>query len=546
MHRVLVADDEPLERQVVCDILRRSGLDVEVAWEATNGEEALEVCQAHSPGIVIMDLRMPGMSGLESIERIAEIGNVPKILILTAYEDFDAARSAVSLPVVDFLLKPVRPSVLVKAVGQVVALIEQEQEQVKQQERLRSRLVSALPSIEVHFLQSWLVFNELDEQEIVERVRLLGLKAVPSVVMYLTLDERACSPEADRDRLRQRTFRLISEKLHSEGTGLVTMFGRDGFLIATVAETGLRECVSFAEELRQALALTLDCPSTIGIGSVRTSPGLLHESFDEAVRANEYRFVAGSNRTIPFASMVASSERNSPSPLTGREELLRKLRSGDREGAKSAVREVLRTLGETPNSSVAHLLKVRTMEMVYLLSRVLLEKGLEVDQTLTVNLDDIYRAASVGTAELESQVDQLIDKIVDSIEESYSARQNLAVKTATEYIKANYMLDLSLDELSRFVSLSPSYLSRIFRTATGSTISEYTAKVRIREARVLLSSTQKAVAQIASLVGYRDANYFSQVFRKYVGMTPTVYRSIGSKEHCATDSLDDDRKVVLV
>lgn len=359
MYKILVVDDEPLERKAMRRVITEQVKELRLIGEAANGEEALKITAEEKPDIILMDIKMPKVDGLEATKKIINLYQEIKIIIITAYNEFNYAQQAIKYGAVDYLLKPVKPDKIVEVLRKLITEIEEE--------RLYNQLLSHC-------------YNDSEE----------------------------------------------SIQFHQE------FFDREKKLYELVKQGDIQEVENFIDR----------------------SLSLIREKKD-------YSFVK---------------------------------------------------------------LKIRIIEFLVSLSRT-------INQEAEINICHFYFEELLSEAAELNTVLQFIDwvkdklkEVIKKIEAAYDEIDNDIIKRAINYIQNNFDQDLSLEEIAEVVHLNPSYLSHIFKEETGSGFSDYLTEIRLDKAQVLLKNSNQNITTIANQVGYKNANYFSQVFKKKFSLTPTEYR----------------------
>jgi two-component system response regulator YesN len=211
-------------------------------------------------------------------------------------------------------------------------------------------------------------------------------------------------------------------------------------------------------------------------------------------------------------------------PLETERELLRRVRLGDKEGAKEVLNEILGKI-LFKNAGQIELIRARILELAVVLSRAAVEGKAELEMILGLNFEYIQELGKIKSIEeLCIWVVKVLDRFTESVYENRNIKNVDIIRKTREFIRTNYKKKIKLVDISKAVSLSPYYLSHIFKKETESTLLEYLIKVRIEEAKRLLENTLWNTTQISFEVGYSDQSYFCKVFKKSEGISPSDYR----------------------
>ncbi|MDI4647692.1 response regulator [Cohnella hashimotonis] len=518
MTRLLIVDDEQIERDGLQAILRKGFPELDIA-QAKNGKIAVEMAAELQPDLILMDIKMPGMNGLEAIEHISKDQPGIKFVMVTAYDTFDYARSAIKLGVKDYLLKPSKASEIVATVGKVLGQIEEERMSAETSKRQEDALRKVLPVIEADIVTQ-LLFDHVHEVHLDELVGLLGESAGGEpFAMCVLLPQGA-----------EGLYAAIREKARQAGGGWVgAMYGRHIPVIAfrDPARSYRSQALALARELLSVadaggIGGTSPGPglsgaaggSFVGIGGVCHSLDQIRQSYQEALIASsdptvpvKYRFYADT----PALGMV----REGLSAKQWERQFFDRIRLGEWERIEADVQEVLRRC----ESEGADLLlgQQRALELLWLASRVLLEMGVETESPLfSVQARD-YR-------QLRAETDLLLARMRHAFETHQERIKPDAIQQIRQYVYEHSHEDISLEAIGKRVGLSPFYISKLFKEQLGVNYIDFLTECRIDKAKKLMGDPERSLKEITFEVGYHDPNYFSKVFKKMCDVSPTEYR----------------------
>lgn len=531
------------------EIVVRNGIKNNIAWEkegyqfvgeASDGELAYPLIKKTRPDILLTDIRMPFMDGLELSALVKKEFPKIKIIILSGYSDFEYAKRAIHIGVTDYLLKPVTAKSLLEAVGKVAGSIRQEREEellrLRYREEMRENTV-----LEKQRLLNDIVTGRASFREAMERGSSLGLdfaacfyqillfKLIP-VEHPMRYSERvvACRKALEDAWGRQKRLMVFSR-------------GADGWVLIFLGGSK-EEIARLRTETEQAVRTeTAGFPELGwfgGLGSVVERLNSLPDSYREASKAFSGRFFTERNRILPFDRLDAA--------LTGRREdldvqaidttkLSQKtvgnfLRSGVPDEIDGFVEEFFQSIGEQNYQSVIFR---QYIVMDCYVSTCNFLKGLGLDEARVLDgLADVNRlirdSRSVG--EVKFYLKKMFAEAMRRRDEQAERKYGSLLQTACQYIDEQYANeDISLNTVASKVNISPSYFSSIFSREMGRTFVEYLTGVRLEKAKELLMCSHLNSAEIAYRVGYKDPHYFGYLFKKSVGCTPREYRTRGGR-----------------
>lgn len=496
MLKILIADDEQPVLDGLQFLIKKHFEDMSVCAAARNGREAMELVRLHQPDIVLMDVRMPGISGLDAVRDLRQSFPQMVFILVTAYERFEIAKEAIDLGIQDYLLKPLSREALIQVLQRARGVVRERQQ--AQRREIGNRDWREESTV---FLEQALLFHAgagtLAGKQTELLLGLLGLAG--ATVQVVSMDWSAADSalvESGFERFRE------SVKFKTDCAFGPWKAGRFSVLFPV------------AEDPTPWLRWTADLPEGIvwkgGVGSA-VPVGQAGLSLDESLWALE-EGAAGT-----WAPWVPRSDGDTASYPFGLEKaLLRALSAGDPDQAAFLTGPFWSALESLPEG--------RLTEAVHQLVVVAAHhRGME--EGLPEPLDQIlepFRGPEAGRvpAVLREQMRQTLVKLARK--RPSAAELSPVVEKAMEYLRKNFGKAVSLEETARFAGVHPQYLSRMFSQEKGESFVDFLTRLRVSRAKELLKSGQN-VKETAAEVGYADANYFSRLFKKWEGLSPGDY-----------------------
>ena len=536
MLKVFLVEDEVVMRNGIKNNIPWEQEGFEFVGEASDGELAYPLIKREKPDILITDIRMPFMDGLELSRLVKKELPQIKIIILSGYNEFDYAKTAISIGVTDYLLKPISSAKLLEAVKKVGDMIEKEQDNVRLMERYEKEMEENILQ-EKHKLWGALASNRLSTIELLEKGQRLGMDFTASAYMVFLFklmqegDAIGCSDELNR----------ASEKVNSlSGTWKkVLSFDRSpegwAFLIKGESEAEVLE--NFAETKKELLNLVAVYPKVEyfgGLGSIVQRIGDIQNSYKEAARAFSSRFFLDANQIADSAEMVSLHNEEDGkidvSKMLSKKrehELVEKFfKNGTVEEVDSFLDELFQNIGEQNCKSLLYRQYV-VMDLFFCATDFL--GNLEIStEELPEECRDINQIVEkAGNAQsLRHQIGILFSETMILRDGHSKKKYSKLLEDAKAFIDENYRHDdMSLNMVAAQVNISPSYFSTIFSSEMGQTFVEYLTHVRLEKAKELLMCSNMRTAEIGYEVGYKDSHYFSYIFKKVVGCSPKEYRN---------------------
>lgn len=526
-YRVVLVDDEEEIRLGISRKIDWENLGFSLAGQAQNGVEALEVCEQVKPDVVISDIKMPFMDGLELGRRLRQTLPAAKLVILTGFDDFEFARQAVSINVFEYLLKPIDAQELSLILSRLHQEIDKSRAELKNVERLRRQYEETLPVLRGMFYTR-LLDGSLRPDQVYDRagryeLTLTGDKWAAALIHVGKMN-------GEVDELVFLTLQsFFGQYFELDGCAIHTLIYKD-HLAVIAAFTKQIPIYTFLNELERVRRLTgseTRLRLTIGAGEIVDHPWELSESVKGARNALDYRVLLGSGRTIYIQDVEPRQNREISFDENDEQDLIRAIKVG----TEDQLRQVVGELMEKVRSASIGQCQMFFLDWMNCLLKVARDGQIPAEEIFgkegirMEKLADFSSPGQMGSWCFDHCLHlwELLDK------RRNDSTWNL-VDQAKEYIMEHYPeSDLSVDSLCAHLHLSPAYFSTLFKKNTGMSFTSYVTKVRMEAAVKLLRDTDEKNYRIAEKTGYIDPNYFSYVFKRYYGVTPTKFRAGASQ-----------------
>jgi two-component system response regulator YesN len=518
--KILIVDDEPIMLDAICKILEKEErIRVDTA---RTGREAIEKAESFLPELIMMDIKMPGINGLEALAEIRRITPQAISIIVTAYDNFNFAHEALRLHVFDYLLKPVTKTRLLETIAKVQRHLDEMRALRHEELTLRERYNKLLPLIESEFLQA--LQKGVDPLSFCEYQEMLGIEFNAGFFMVVFAAERPEESELQPQYLLREKLTGLTKQLKDRFNCLVSPAWNNPLPIFIPGSSGDKASPS-QESISEKILdfFTENLPRTdirIGVGAVHPSPSGSSRSYQEALQALNRH----SSHPLDFYGESAGQPDsfNSNDLELEMRELSEAIRFGHVCRVESLCAKLTAKHGDCTGPYKERLL-------YYLLELLLgsiracreLAKDRMEEPALQPILAMVDERLELG--EIFPKISATLIELTRLIRESRQTQVNTVILRAKEMVDRLYHQELSLEELARAVAVSPFYLSRLFREELGVCFSEYLTRLRLEKGMALLAGGL-SVKECSFAVGYNDPNYFSRIFRKYYHQTPTEYR----------------------
>lgn len=540
MLKIFLAEDEVIVRETIKRMIPWENLGFELVGEAADGEMALPLLLRQKPDLLITDIKMPFMDGL-TLAKVAK-KEIPglKVVILSGYDDFNYAKQAINIGVEDYLLKPITKNALIERLTEIRSRYEHEKTQKEYYEKFHREMQAYEKNSSRDFFEA-LVSGSMDMMEIYRRSEKLGLDIVAEaynvLIFTMNCEEDFSGQREGYSEWEAESLKLL-EEFFSENTSAMlfrcNIFSY-GVLIKGQKETigeNTRSCVSEIQRILDRKEQKRQWFVAAGEPVERLSQ--IQKSYYSASRAFSQRYLYDEN--ILYYDEMASMEKknvteddstylqkvdvNALNPAI----LQKFLSNGLLEETENFVKDYFYAIGQEPLESLVFrnyvTLNVRFSVMSFL-------KGIGCD-TRTLEQEDTEDVLSESSKSLENAIayaEKIISQAIALRDQNSGNKNRSILKTAVDFIDSHYMEeDMSLNKAANAANVSANHFSALFSQNMGQTFIEYLTNLRMNKAKEYLRCTSMRSSEIAGEIGYKDAHYFSYLFKKTQGMTPSDYR----------------------
>lgn len=533
LYRMILVDDEEEVRKGIIRKIAWEQLGFQVVGDAENGEDALEKIEQLEPDVVMTDIRMPYMDGLTLSARIRQKYPSIKILIFSGFDDFEYAQQAIKLNVTEYILKPVNVEELTEILNRVRENLDEEIEQRRNVSLLRENYRSSLPILRELFLNDLVCGNA--GQGIEERLReyevdILDarkwLVAVVDIESEEAEEQSQLSIHKEQELIPISVRKILEDNLN--GYCRMTIFKSTVGITLILAvdedntQTGL---IDLLNDVCKETRRILEVPITIGIGHSCSGLDKISWSYQTALDALGYKAIVGTGKTIYINDMEPVSRGKLQFEAGDEAELVETIKFGPKEKIASVVRAIIGKMGDVKAHASKY--QIYMLAIVNCLTRLMQKYDLDLEAMF--GSWENYTELISGPQRREDAAERIIQVAYRMNEAVNQERDNTTRKVileARQYIQDHYQdPDLSVEMMCRQLHMSPAYFSTMFKKETGQTYIAYLTEVRLDKAVELLNTTSDKTYVIAQKVGYQEQNYFSYVFKKRFGVSPTRYRS---------------------
>lgn len=529
--KVFIVDDEVVIRVGLKSLIDWEEHGYTIIGEASDGEKALDAIGKLKPDVLITDIKMPVMDGIELIRQLSKTENAPKIIVLSSYNDFPLVKEAMRLGAADYLLKlEMTPEVLLSVMNELrrtgSAVINSEEQQHIYEANIRKNI----HVLKQKFFKDILNFHMSDE-ELRQSIELYDIKLNLDHVCCLVLKitntyGRVLVEDKDIELLNYSIINIVEEMLNEMFIGHCFDIRQSEFcaVVSLQDEEQESSAAELLETIVEMLRKYLNVDSVIGSGGWRQGIEGLKQSYREARQALDICVSTSQKVVVSWAGMnELPKERSEYSIIQLKDQLFETLQFGQSDRLSELFTNIKDELSRR-SLSLENQINV-CLELHYMLVDFFAKNNIQASEILGDTFktpQQIMQTASFR--QVLDWLDGMRNQLIAYITMSRNGGSRVVLK-AKKYIADYYMNNITLNEVANEVNLSPFYLSNLFVQHAGVSFTDYLTYVRIEKGKELLKETDLKVYEIGEMIGYRNTTYFNKIFKKTTGLTPIAYRN---------------------
>jgi two-component system response regulator YesN len=521
MYRVIFVEDEIVTREGIRDNVDWAGNGFEFAGEASDGEMALQLLRTEKPDVLITDIKMPFMDGLQLCKIVRERMPGVQVVILSGHDEFEYAQKAINLGVKEYLLKPVTVKDLHEVLQRLAAQLNRERTEQEKLKMLQDQVEENKAILKERFMLK-LVLGAMSSSEAIEKGQMLDLDLMARYYLVVILKARLAdrSDSFDYDEYRQ-IQQIVADQVENNPDVFLLKKDWEEFILLMKGNTA-----EYLEEERDFLVgrINQEIKRTryrlvIGAGAPKSRISQIYKSFIEAA-------VDIQNASNEGAAGLSTPIDKSEILKIDKTAVENYLKTGAKQEYDEFFDSFIRPLGDAALKS--YLIKNYILvDVILTTARFLHDLGSDIDQVVDeFNSIETILMSIHNIEQLKEQVRKIMISALDFRSSLTASHHRDMIRQVKEYIHTKFPdPDLSLQEVAAKANLSPSHFCVIFNQEVGQTFKEYLTEIRIKKAKELLRSTALGATEISCRIGYSDPHYFSYVFKKNTNMSPTEYRA---------------------
>jgi two-component system, response regulator YesN len=512
MIKVMIVDDEYLAREGMKRTVDWTTSGCEIIGEAENGDEAIERAKILKPDIIITDIKMPGIDGLAMCQEIRKFLGDCRFIVTTGYDQFEYAKGAVKINAVDFLLKPIDETELMAALNQAV----------EQHKRLKLESFAGRERVILDAMRR----NFDSEEKMIFMLQKYGIAYRSVIIALIENDTYNSIMDYGKEAVLYNQNKKIKDIVHNhfkEDCHLVECH-RDR--VAAIINSCICGSIADLEDELKMIQKEIynECEITVTIGLSNVNELFkISEAYSQAKKALSNKIYSGNNSIIQNVDETSAIVFKNTLMVDTKERLMAAIAARDRMKVEELLKKLYFDIFKYYRVE-EDIIKKANVEIINEGLKLLKGYNIAVSDIFHDSLDIYKETASVVTLnELYQMASSYINKVLYAIREQRNEAEGCGMDKAVEYIRAHYCENISLGDVAKECYLSESYLSRKMKQVFGIGFTEYITKLRMEKAIEYLKEQNTKVTEISVRVGYPDYRYFSQLFRKHTGYSPSEY-----------------------
>ena len=541
MFKVMIIDDEPIIRKGIKSILNWKKFGCEICAEASDGEEGKILIERYRPDILITDIRMPGLDGLKMINEVRDLVPECKIIVLTGYRDFDYVQEALKLGVFDFVLKPSRIEELTSIIQRAVDELKRLRNRTEEFNKLKRLFEQNIPVLREKFLYDLMYEIYPNSEEILPRAELLGINITDFFLLVVEIDNDDENGKPGQYEKNLYLFGIINTfmDVFSDSFDVISIPLKDsGVAFILKGADDSRQCINLISDkcnyLQELLINCFGFTVTIAVSSEGNGIMQLPQKFRECQEALERKFYLGNDSVIFYKDLNGFLKFEDYSLLDKYQKLLLAgIKTGNGTIVIKRIEDIAAYINSLENPNMEYLKNFYWGIITYINNiRLSVAEASNEPRVESINIISLHNM--ISKSENINELNELLKEVSLSITakiNNYNSKSiKLILRNALDYIHEHYSEQLTLNDVAEHVYVSPSYLSRMFKKELGKNFVDYLNGLRIEKAKELLMDPRYKTYEVAEIVGIPDAHYFSRLFKKYEGVSPTEYRDASAGE----------------
>lgn len=527
----MIVDDEIIARVGMKSLIDWGKHGFEMVGDAENGAKALELAKEVEPDIIITDIRMPVMDGIELIRAVNELNLGTRFIVLSSYDDFVYVKQAMKLGAEDYLLKLELEAKNLLAILNITRLkIRQERKQTNNIGKKKEAIDDA--TVDKSFKDLLFGYSKDYDQSLNQIKRNIVHKIEDNVIclsiQLLKREHDVNVLEKSQTTIHASISDTIKQIIPNYGQGRMIYLGKNNFVIICAMQNSISQknvtgvILKFCNDIIELLKYSLNIAATVGASNIHSNIKALHLAYKESQEAVESGSLYCPGRSSLYAAIKQVNQKRNYIQLEEELVLLEDaLKKSEFESVKK-IFEDIKSIMQVPYKFSRKSINGICHMLIFIIKRYVVDNKLDITN---VWREDPYEMVH-ELSSIEEYIDWVNEMQINIFKQmnDYHNHHFMIIKIK-KYISENFNKDISLQDAANYLNLSSGYFSRFFSGEMGETFTDYIIKLRIEHAKELIKASNFKIYEIAEMVGYENQHYFSRIFKKVTGLTPQQYKS---------------------
>jgi len=533
----MIVDDDPLICEWLTNQISCSSMGFKVVGVANNGIEALQKLNEYNPDVVISDINMPKMDGIELLNCIKEYESGPQVVLLSDENDYPHVKQGILLGALGYILKPLDKDNL----KEVMKKVFDELMMKKQEEEKEQKIKEKMELFRERLLYDILRGKEYSFQRFDDLVSEYGLKLHRDKMVQVAIVEIGNFDEKSKELVKSGKFYELTDKVREEITKMAEDFGGISCEIGDM-DIGILSVIiqplndievsdfdemsySFFSKLLKKIKQEMDVRVTIGVGNIQKKFKEISLSYMGAKAALRHKYILGGNRVISIKEFDFDKQQKILYPAE-REKLLTDYIMTADERVFQSVNNLFNEIS-IGSKGVLNRIAFAANQLVYNISRYIDSQYSYIKKLYDFNkFTDVDFTSFKSEEEIKEHFIYLVNDLLEVVKKYKPGNGNPVIKKACDYVLQHIDEDITLLTISNKLNLSKNYFCSLFKQETGYNFLEYVTTVKMEWAKKLLKEGNCKTYEVSDMLGYRESSYFSRLFRKYTSYSPAEYKKL--------------------
>lgn len=542
MLKIMIVDDEPLLRMAVKSLLDWEASGFKMLEEASDGESAIELIRKEAPDILLTDIKMPGMNGVELIKYIENRYPQIKTVVLSNYDDFNFVKEALLHGAVDYILKAtITPESLIHVINNLKEKLVKDERDEKENSKRENEIKKNFQRSKIEFLKN-LISGSISSPEEIQfnnNYYQAGLKDTKYIVCTLLADEwsgLAQKYKGEEKTILQNTVMTILDEI-SKFDGLFFAYNLNHYILIIYMDgfsenSFLSSVYEMLSRFQTAVFRYTNISFTAGISKIKGKLPEIHAAYRESVQAAVYRFYMGAGKIFKYGDVAIKEE--DPGVKWRSKDNIKRIKDSVERGNMDGINCILKDCLEDIEQAHYHISWVKQFlaDFIVFLRSTLIEyiEDCEIDMTGGEKVYSRFNECETYS-EMKNLAFEEIKQMGQSLKKGRLEKYSDIVGKVIENIYANYDKSITLHSIAEHINVNSSYLSRLFVQETGKNFIDYLTEFKVKKAMKLLEESNLSVHAIGEKIGYPNPKYFHRVFKRIAGVSPYQYRAKSKNQY---------------